>query len=98
MPLRQRSQFSAAMTTVQRGRTLDDQGRFEESLPCFDRAIAVFEDLGARSQPRLSPTASTIARACTRSASDVERPICHAPYSERLRFLRIRSKRRADSA
>ena len=41
-------QFSIAMTTVQRGRILDDQGRFEESLPCFDRAIAVFEDLGAR--------------------------------------------------
>ena len=36
------------MTTVQRGRILDDQGKFEESLPCFDRAIAVFEDLGAR--------------------------------------------------
>jgi len=41
-------QFSIAMTTVQRGRILDDQGKFEESLPCFDRAIAVFEDLGAR--------------------------------------------------
>src|SRR4029450_8277330 len=41
-------QFSIAMTTVQRGRILDDQSKFEESLPCFDRAIAVFEDLGAR--------------------------------------------------
>jgi tetratricopeptide (TPR) repeat protein len=41
-------QFSIAMTTVQRGRILDDQGKFEESLPCYDRAIAVFEDLGAR--------------------------------------------------
>src|SRR4029453_2660919 len=41
-------QFSIAMTTVQRGRILDDQGKFEESIPCFDRAIAVFEDLGAR--------------------------------------------------
>jgi class 3 adenylate cyclase/tetratricopeptide (TPR) repeat protein len=41
-------QFSIAMTTVQRGRILDDQGKFEESLPCFDRAIATFEDLGAR--------------------------------------------------
>ena len=41
-------QFSIAMTTVQRGRILDDQGKFEESLPCFDRAIAMFEDLGAR--------------------------------------------------
>src|SRR5207342_1997507 len=40
-------QFSIAMTTVQRGRILDDQAKFEESLPCFDRAIAVFEDLGA---------------------------------------------------
>jgi tetratricopeptide (TPR) repeat protein len=36
------------MATVQRGRILDDQGKFEESIPCFDRAIAVFEDLGAR--------------------------------------------------
>jgi tetratricopeptide (TPR) repeat protein len=41
-------QFSIAMTTVQRARILDDQGKFEESLPCFDRAIGVFEDLGAR--------------------------------------------------
>jgi tetratricopeptide (TPR) repeat protein len=36
------------MTTVQRARILEDQGKFEESLPCFDRAIGVFEDLGAR--------------------------------------------------
>jgi len=41
-------QFSIAMTTVQRGRILEDLGQFEESLPCFERAIAVFEDLGAR--------------------------------------------------
>ncbi|HEU4354982.1 MAG TPA: adenylate/guanylate cyclase domain-containing protein [Actinomycetota bacterium] len=41
-------QFSIAVTTVQRGRVLEDQGRYEETLPCFDRAIAVFEDLGAR--------------------------------------------------
>jgi hypothetical protein len=36
------------MTTVQRARIVDDQGKIEESLPCFDCAIAVFEDLGAR--------------------------------------------------
>jgi class 3 adenylate cyclase/tetratricopeptide (TPR) repeat protein len=41
-------QFSIAMTTVQKARILGDQGRFEASLPCFDRAIAAFEDLGAR--------------------------------------------------
>jgi hypothetical protein len=48
-------QFSITMTTVQRGRILDDQGKFEESLPRFDRAIAVFEDLGARWEPATRP-------------------------------------------
>jgi tetratricopeptide (TPR) repeat protein len=41
-------QFSIAMTGVQRGRVLEEMGRFEESVPWFDRAIATFEDLGAR--------------------------------------------------
>ena len=49
-------QFSIAMTTVQRGRILDDQGKFEESLPCFDRAIAVVRGpgraVGARRRDR----------------------------------------------
>jgi len=33
---------------VQRARVLEDMGRFEESLPHLDRAIAAFDDLGAR--------------------------------------------------
>jgi len=41
-------QFSIAVTTVQRGRVLEDLGRYEQALPCLDGAIAVFEDLGAR--------------------------------------------------
>src|SRR5258705_3378678 len=41
-------QFSLGNTSVQKGRTLDDLGRHEESLPWFDRGIAIFTDLGAR--------------------------------------------------
>jgi class 3 adenylate cyclase/tetratricopeptide (TPR) repeat protein len=41
-------QFSMAMTTVQRSRILEDLGRYEESVPGFEFAIAVFEDLGAK--------------------------------------------------
>jgi class 3 adenylate cyclase/tetratricopeptide (TPR) repeat protein len=41
-------QFSIATTSVQRGRVLEDSGRYEEAFPCFDRAISIFEDLGAR--------------------------------------------------
>jgi tetratricopeptide (TPR) repeat protein len=41
-------QFSIAVASVQRGRVLEDLGRFDESLPCFERGIAIFEDLGAR--------------------------------------------------
>jgi tetratricopeptide (TPR) repeat protein len=33
---------------VQRSRVLDDLGRSEEGLPGLDRAIAIFEELGAR--------------------------------------------------
>ncbi|MGZ8629039.1 MAG: AAA family ATPase, partial [Actinomycetota bacterium] len=40
--------FSIAMATVQRSRVLDDLGRPEEGLPGLDRAIAIFEELGAR--------------------------------------------------
>jgi class 3 adenylate cyclase/tetratricopeptide (TPR) repeat protein len=40
--------FSIAMTTVQRSRVLEDLGRFEEALAGFDRAVPVFEELGAR--------------------------------------------------
>jgi class 3 adenylate cyclase/tetratricopeptide (TPR) repeat protein len=40
--------FSVAMTSVQRGRVLEDLGRFEEALACIEPAIATFEDLGAR--------------------------------------------------
>ena len=41
-------QFSVANTAVQRARVFDDLGRREESLPWFDRGVAIFADLGAR--------------------------------------------------
>jgi class 3 adenylate cyclase/tetratricopeptide (TPR) repeat protein len=41
-------QFSIAITSVQRGRVLEDLGRFEDALPCVERGIAIFDDLGAR--------------------------------------------------
>jgi len=41
-------QFTIANTAVQKGRVLDDLERREESLPWFDRGIAIFSDLGAR--------------------------------------------------
>jgi class 3 adenylate cyclase/tetratricopeptide (TPR) repeat protein len=41
-------QFSVAVTTVQKGRVLEELGRLEESLPCLDRGIGVFTELGAR--------------------------------------------------
>jgi class 3 adenylate cyclase/tetratricopeptide (TPR) repeat protein len=41
-------QFTIANTAVQRARVLDDLGRREESLPWFDRGVAIFSDLGAR--------------------------------------------------
>jgi class 3 adenylate cyclase/tetratricopeptide (TPR) repeat protein len=40
--------FSLAITSVQRGRVLEDLERFEEALGCLEPAIATFEDLGAR--------------------------------------------------
>jgi tetratricopeptide (TPR) repeat protein len=41
-------QFSVAVTAVQKGRLLEDLGRFEESVPWLDRGIAIFAELGAR--------------------------------------------------
>jgi tetratricopeptide (TPR) repeat protein len=41
-------QFTIANTAVQRARVLDELGRREESLPWFDRGVAIFSDLGAR--------------------------------------------------
>ena len=40
--------FSAAVATVQRGRLLEDVGRYDEALPDLDHGVAVFSDLGAR--------------------------------------------------
>jgi class 3 adenylate cyclase/tetratricopeptide (TPR) repeat protein len=40
--------FSLAVTLVQKARVLERFGRYEESLPCFDRGIAIFTELGAR--------------------------------------------------
>ena len=40
--------FSLAVTLVQKARVLEDFGRYEESVPCFDRGIAIFTELGAR--------------------------------------------------
>ncbi len=41
-------QFSVANTLVQKARLLDDLGRGTDALPCFDRGIAIFGELGAR--------------------------------------------------
>jgi len=41
-------QFSIAITSVQRARVLEDLKRHEEALPCVERGMAIFEDLGAR--------------------------------------------------
>jgi tetratricopeptide (TPR) repeat protein len=41
-------QFSVGNTAVQKARSLGDVDRLEESLPWFDRGIAIFTDLGAR--------------------------------------------------
>jgi class 3 adenylate cyclase/tetratricopeptide (TPR) repeat protein len=41
-------QFSVAVTAVQKGRVLEDLGRFEESMPWLDRGIAIFTEQGAR--------------------------------------------------
>jgi class 3 adenylate cyclase/tetratricopeptide (TPR) repeat protein len=40
--------FSVANTLVQKGRVLDEFGRGAEAMPCFDRGIAIFGELGAR--------------------------------------------------
>jgi tetratricopeptide (TPR) repeat protein len=40
--------FSIAITTVQRGRILEDMRRLDEALACLDQAIPIFQDLGAR--------------------------------------------------
>ena len=41
-------QFSVGNTSVQKARVLDDLSRGEEALPCFDRGVAIFSELGAR--------------------------------------------------
>jgi class 3 adenylate cyclase/tetratricopeptide (TPR) repeat protein len=41
-------QFSVAVTAVQKGRVLEDLGRYEEALPWLDRGIAIFAELAAR--------------------------------------------------
>jgi class 3 adenylate cyclase/tetratricopeptide (TPR) repeat protein len=41
-------QFIVANTLVQKARVLDDLGRAGEALPCFDRGVAIFGELGAR--------------------------------------------------
>jgi class 3 adenylate cyclase/tetratricopeptide (TPR) repeat protein len=40
--------FSVAITSVQRGRVLEDLGRLDEALPCLELGISTFGDLGAR--------------------------------------------------
>ena len=40
--------FSVANTLVQKARVLDEFGRGGEALPCFDRGVAIFHELGAR--------------------------------------------------
>jgi class 3 adenylate cyclase/tetratricopeptide (TPR) repeat protein len=41
-------QFSIAITGVQRGRVLEQLGRFEDALPCIERGISIFDGFGAR--------------------------------------------------
>jgi tetratricopeptide (TPR) repeat protein len=41
-------QFSVANTAVQKARVFGDLDRTEESLPWFDRGVAIFAELGAR--------------------------------------------------
>ncbi len=41
-------QFSIANTSVQKARVLDDLGRASEAVPCFDRGVTIFSELGAR--------------------------------------------------
>ena len=41
-------QFSVGNTAIQKARVFGDLGRGEESLPWFDRGVAIFADLGAR--------------------------------------------------
>jgi class 3 adenylate cyclase/tetratricopeptide (TPR) repeat protein len=40
--------FSVAVAAVQKARVLEGFGRYAEALPCFDRGIAIFSELGAR--------------------------------------------------
>jgi class 3 adenylate cyclase/tetratricopeptide (TPR) repeat protein len=40
--------FSVAVAAVQKGRVFEELGRHEESLPWFDRGVAIFAELGAR--------------------------------------------------
>jgi tetratricopeptide (TPR) repeat protein len=40
--------FIVANTLVQKARVLDDLGRAAEAMPCFDRGVAIFGELGAR--------------------------------------------------
>jgi class 3 adenylate cyclase/tetratricopeptide (TPR) repeat protein len=40
--------FSLAVTLVQKARVLERFGRYQDSLPCFDRGIAIFSEVGAR--------------------------------------------------
>jgi class 3 adenylate cyclase/tetratricopeptide (TPR) repeat protein len=40
--------FSVANTLVQKARLLDEFGRGIEALPCFDRGVSIFGELGAR--------------------------------------------------
>jgi tetratricopeptide (TPR) repeat protein len=40
--------FSLAVAAVQRGRVIEELGRYEESLPWFDRGIGIYTELGAR--------------------------------------------------
>ena len=40
--------FIVANTLVQKGRVLDELGRGAEAVPCFDRGVSIFGELGAR--------------------------------------------------
>ena len=41
-------QFTIANTSVQKARVLDDLHRGDEALPCFDRGVTIYGELGAR--------------------------------------------------
>jgi len=71
-------QFSFANTAVQKARVFDDLGRREESLPWFDRGIAIFAELGARWELADARAARGIAKRELGRLDEAEEDLRHA--------------------